>query len=279
MAARPAFGMAPWLFNIVTIKGVIGALELSGSRPTVLPLIVRGIISGLVLMTTYFLAARSIEFAVDFRQSFVRLRHFCATADSRPILAIFAIAYSGLMVIRAAQDQVFDRYSLPLIPILAVFLLRGRSLALAWPLLAIYGIYAVASTQDNLALSAARRAAVDRLEAHGVPCTEIAGGFEYDFYTQLEESGRINRYGITNPTRPFNDFEGLTPALKCRYRLEFPRSSDTEPSQFGRIDYVSWLPPFHRTVYIDQFKYPWWLGSNKPTNAIVPLNFEKDYDN
>ena len=152
-------------------------------------------------------------------------------------------------------------------------------LAFAWPLVVIYAVYALASTQDNLALAAVRCAAVDRLESHGVPPTEIAAGFEYDFYTQLEESGRINRYGMTNPSRPFVTSEGYTPALKCRYRLQFPHTADTEPSPFGSIDYISWLPPFHRAVYIDQFKHPWWLNPKKPANAIVPLNFENDYEN
>ena len=123
------------------------------------------------------------------------------------------------------------------------------------------------------------RAAVDRLETHGVPRTRIAAGFEYDFYTQLEESGRVNRYGMTNPTRPFNDFEGYTPAIKSKYRLEYPRAVDTEPSPYGAIDYISWLPPFHRRVFIDQFKFPWWLNPNKPAGSIVPLNFETDYEN
>ena len=127
IAAHPAFGMAPWLHNIVTAKGVIGPLELSGNRPTVLPLVVRGIISALILTTTYLLAARLVESAVDFRRSLLRLRHFFAVPDSRPILTIFAIFYFGLMVIRSGQDQVFDRYCLPLILCLGILLLRRRS--------------------------------------------------------------------------------------------------------------------------------------------------------
>ncbi len=154
ISAHPAFGMGPWLHNIVTPRGVIGPLELSGNRPAVLPLFVRGIISALVLMTTYLLAARAIEFAVDFRRSLARLRHFFAVPDSRPILAIFAFFYFGLMVIRSGQDQVFDRYCLPLMLCLAIFLLRGRSLVFAWPLVVIFAVYALASTQDILALAA-----------------------------------------------------------------------------------------------------------------------------
>jgi hypothetical protein len=278
MAFRPSFGIAPWMYNIVTPKGVMGASELSGNRPTVLPLVARGIVSALVLTTTYLLAARSIEFAVDFRRSFERLRYFFAVPTARPILAIFAIFYSALLVIRAAQDQVWDRYCLPLVPCLAIFLLRRRSLAFAWPLLVIYAMYGLASTQDNLALAAARRVAVDRLESRGVPRTQIAAGLEYDFYTQLEESGQINRFGISNPSRPFNELEGYTPAMKCKYRLESRPASDTEPSPFGTVDYLSWLPPFHRRIYIDQFRNPWWLDRNQPAGSIPPMNFETDYE-
>ena len=278
MAAHPAFGMAPWLYNIVTAKGVIGPLELSGNRPTVLPLIVRGIISALVLMTSYFLAARLIEFVVDFRRSLDRLRDFFAVPDSRPIIAIFGLIYFGLMVIRAGQDQVFDRYCLPLIPCLGILLLRRRSLAFAWPLVVIYAVYALASTQDNFALAAApggrRSPRIPRRSPNS-----IAGGFEYDFYTQLEESGRVNRYGMTNPTRPFNDLEGYTPALKCKYRLEFPRSVDTEPSPYGEIDLSHGSRRSIGAVYIDQFKTPWWLDPNRPANSTIPLNFETDYEN
>jgi hypothetical protein len=279
IAAHPAFGMGPWLFNIVTAKGVIGPLELSGSRPTALPLVVRGIVSGLVLVTSYLLAARVVEMVIDFRASAARVRRFLVAADARAVLVIFSVVYLAFMVIRAGQDQVFDRYCLPLVFCLGVLLVRDRGLGMVWPMVVIFAVYAVASTQDNLALAAARRAAVDRLIAAGVPRTEIAAGFEYDFYTQLEEQGRINRYGMTNPTGPFNDLEGYTPAMICRYRLEFPRGADMRETGFGSVDYVSWLPPFHRRVYIDEFRNPWWLDAGKRAGATIPLNFENDHDN
>jgi hypothetical protein len=278
MSLKPQLGVGPWLYNIVTVKGVIGSLELSGRRPIALPLAARGFISALVLATCYLLVARCVEFALAPRVSLSKLRHFFSTPETRPVLAIFAIAYFALMIVRSAEDQVFDRYCLPLIPCLAIPLQRGRRLAIGWPLLAIYVAYAVASTHDNLALAAARHAAVERLESHGVPRTRIAAGFEYDFYTQLEEMGHVNRYGITNPPHAFNELQGYTPALKCLYRLEYPRSAETLPSPFGAVDYIAWLPPFHRTVYIDQFKNAWWLNPVRPNNVPDPPNYERDYE-
>jgi len=278
MSLKPQLGMGPWLYNIVTVKGVIGSLELSGRRPIALPLAARGFVSALVLATCYLLVTRCVEFALMPRFSLSKLRRFFSTPETRPVLAIFAIAYFAVLIVRSAQDQVFDRYCLPLIPCLAIPLLRGRRLAIGWPLLAVYIAYALASTHDNLALAAARRAAVERLESHGIPRTEIAAGFEYDFYTQLEEMGHVNRYGITNPPHAFNESQGYTPALKCLYRLEYPRAAETIPSSLGAVDYIAWLPPFHRTVYIDQFRNPWWLKPVRPNNIPDPPNYETDYE-
>jgi 4-amino-4-deoxy-L-arabinose transferase-like glycosyltransferase len=277
MSLNPRLGIGPWLANIVTVNGVIANLELSGRPPIVLPLAVRGFLSALVLATCYFLVSRSVEFALSPRASLSKLRQFFSTPEPRPILAIFAIVYFALMIVRSAQDLIYDRYCLPLIPCLAIPLLRGRRLAIAWPLLAIYAAYAIASTQDNLALAAARRAAIQRLESHGVPRIQIAAGFEYDLYTQLEEVGHVNRYGITNPPHAFNALQGYAPALKCLYRLEWSPAADTIPSPFGVVEYVSWLAPFHRVIHIDQFRNPWWLSPSRPKDIPDPTSYETEY--
>jgi Dolichyl-phosphate-mannose-protein mannosyltransferase len=280
IAMHPSFGMTPWLFNIISIHGVIGSLELSGHRPVALPLAARGCISALVLASCYLLLARIIEFALEPRPSLARVRSFFT--QSPPvfsILAIFGSVYFALMILRSGQDLVFDRYCLPLIPCVAIPLLRFfKPRAIAWSLLAIYIAYGLASTQDNLALAAARREAVNRLEAAGVPSTEIAAGFEYDFYTQLEQAGHVNRYGIRNPPNSFNEFEGYTPALKARYRVEYGPDADTSPSRFGSIDYTSWLPPFRRRIFIDRFTNPWWLEPHRKSKSPDPLSYESFYD-
>jgi hypothetical protein len=282
IALHPTFGMGPWLFNILTVNGVVGALELSGHRPVALALPILGCISALVLTSSFFLLARVIEFVAEPRVC-VRLRGFFVQSSAvLPILAIFGLVYFALMILRSSepgQDLVFDRYCLPLTVCLGIPLLRYfKPRAIAWSLLVIYVAYGLASTQDNLALANARRAAVDRLEAAGVPSTEIAAGFEYDFYTQLEQAGHVNRYGIRNPPNSFNELEGPAPALKPRFRLEYGPDADTAPSRFGSIDYTSWLPPFRRRVYIDQFRHPCWLDVKPTDKRITPLEYESYYD-
>jgi 4-amino-4-deoxy-L-arabinose transferase-like glycosyltransferase len=280
IARHPASGMAPWLFNIISAHGVIGSLELSGHRPVALPPSVRGVVSALVLASCYLMLARGVEFLFEANRLPARARGFFTQPTAvMPILAIFGSAYFLLMILRSGQDLVFDRYCLPLVPCVAIPLLRHfKPRAIGWTLLVICCAYGLTSTQDNLALAGARRAAVDRLEAAGVPSTEIAAGFEYDFYTQLEQAGHVNRYGIRNPLNSFNEYEGYAPALKPRYRIEYGRDADTASSRFGSVDYTSWLPPFRRRVYIDEFKHPWWLDVKPTDKKITPLEYESYYD-
>ncbi len=240
-----------------------------------------------MLLSGFLILGRFTELIFEPRTTFAKLRVLLAE-DSRalPVLAIFGSSYFALMIIRSAQDLVFDRYCLPLIACVAVPFLRSfkpracglATLAIAWSLLAVYSAYGLASTQDVLALAAARRAAVDRLESSGADSTEIAGGFEYNFYTQLEQAGHINRYGIRNPANAYNPNQGYTPALKCRYRLEWQPYVDTMPSRFGTINYFSWLPPFHRRIFIDQFKHPWWLAPHPSNKTPLPRSYEVLYD-
>jgi hypothetical protein len=287
VSRNPRIYMGPWLFGIVTVKGVLGTLwiEVSGNRAFTIPLYARGFISALVLMCCYLLIARSVESALQPRAFMTRLIQFFSSTDPRPMLTIFGIAYFALMVARNSLNFVFDRYCLPMVPCLAIPILAVAPLRavakpvviLTWTLFGVYALYACASTQDNLALAAARRTAINRLEAAGVPRTEIAGGLDYDFYTQLQERGHIPRAGIKNPPNAFVPSEGYLPVMNCRYRLEYPTYSNTEPSRFGEVDYISWLPPFRRKVLIDQFTSPWWLDPHRAGTVGAPKDFEIVY--
>jgi hypothetical protein len=295
VSQSPKFGIAPWLNNIITIKGVIGPLELSGNRAYTMSLAARGIVSALVLATCYLMVARAAEALFEPRALLAALNRRIWNPDARCVLFIFAIPYFTLLVVRLSHDLVFDRYCLPLVPCVAILFLsanesgarasdparpeRGRlRFVPAWGALAIYAAYALASTQDNLALAAARKKAVDLLRSHGVPRTQIAAGLEYDFYTQLQEQGHINRAGVKNPPDAFNPDLGYTPAINPRYRLEYPRYTYMLPTSFGEIDYISWLPPFRRKVMIDEFPNPWWLDTTHPHSGPVPRDHEADYE-
>ena len=111
-----------------------------------------------------------------------------------------------------------------------------------------------------------------------IPRTAFVDGFEFNFWTQLQAQGFFNRDGVANATHPFNQYLGMKPAILPRYRVEHnPRSGETDPSPFGSIDYVSWLPPFHRRIDIDEFRNPWWLNPNHKTTQPIPRYWE-DYE-
>jgi hypothetical protein len=113
----------------------------------------------------------------------------------------------GLLV---GQEYPFDRYLVPIIPLLAMFLLsrlpRGRGLMrspLSWVLLAVYGIVSVMGTQDYLVRAQARWRAVDSLLQSGIPPEDIGAGFEhaalYCFAPRYRQPVRVRPYLLDLP--------------------------------------------------------------------------------
>jgi hypothetical protein len=278
---NPRFGLEPWMPITITTQGVMDGLELSGHRPESQPLIVRGIFSAAVLLAIAMLASSAVMRA---RWSWTSVRDFWfprAGHIAAPALLLFASAYTALLVPRADQNWLTDRYAIPLIPVLAIFLLRRGSEGrpnVAWVLLVFYALYTLASTQDLLALERARGHAVRRLSDAVVAPTAIAAGFEYDGWAELLATGYINDYRI--PPALFKPDVGMTPSLRPLYRLEFERQSDTIPSSFGAVDYFSALPPFHRRIFIDRFRRPWWTDPQQLQSAghPPPMSYESYYD-
>jgi hypothetical protein len=285
---NPALTIEPYLGDIVTTQGAMGGLELSGARPVAQPIVLRELLSACVTVVFFILLNDAVCWLILRRKIIRRLVEFFFPADQNvalPAMALFAVAYLFLLLQRAPTGLEFDRYTLPLIPIATIIFLRRypsvtdrptiRSIKpAAYCLLAIYGLYGLAVTQDELALGRARMLAIKVLEDHGIPPTRIAAGLERDAWVQVNTLGHINSFEIRNPPHAFNPNEGPFPALKCKYRLEFQPQSDTIPSEFGSIPYTSWLPPFHRRIFIDQFRNPWWLNPRRPPLPPDPRQYE-----
>jgi hypothetical protein len=285
---HPQFGLEPWMPIILTPLGAMGSLELSGHRPAAQPPIVCGLVAAAVLCAVALLASRSLA-----RTSWPRWRHVRdfwlpqTRAIAAPALLLFATAYALALVPRADWHWLSDRYALPLIPIGAIFLSRqtrtrpsnraAGSTAASWILLGVFAVYALATTQDVLALARARGDAVQRLRDAGVSPTAIAAGFEYDCWVQLLSTGFINDYRL--PASLFKPDVGMTPSLRPLYRVEFEPLRDTNRSRFGAVDYFSAIPPFHRRLFIDQFANPWWTDAAKLRAAghPPPMEFESYY--
>jgi hypothetical protein len=279
----PDITIEPWLGHVVSNRGALWGMELSGQRPVSQPVFLREFLASVVFFIAWLLLS---EFADHLLRPHPlrRLSAFFQPPDNNivlPAMFLFATAYLAIFAYHAPRGYIYDRYALPLIPCISIPLLlksqgligRARiSFAVAWVALAIWSLYAIAETQDVHALAAARRQSIDRLCSAGVHDTAIACGLEYDDWTQLVHEGHMNLIGVRSPPGAYNPAVGETPGLKCLYRVEFAPAPDTIPSAFGAVDYVSWLPPFHRRIYIDRFRNPIWL--DPATSIPPPFDFE-----
>ena len=279
----------PWSPNVVWPDGILINCELSGQPPAAMPAWFVTLWSVLVFIALGASLARLADFSTRGRNLATTARRILAprNGDSAPIiLAIVGTAYLALLLTR---PMIFDRYALPMIPIVAIFTLlyvqrysgglRVRRVAFTAGaiVLAFYTAFSLAATRDLMALAHARVAAIHALRDAGVAPTAFAAGLEYDCWTQLQLQGHVNYRFASNHSHPVNPNVGLTPALWCRYRVEYNPTPQTHRSHFVPIRYTSWLPPFHRAIYIDQFLDPWWL-THPPPDGKAPVPNGVDFE-
>jgi hypothetical protein len=172
---------------------------------------------------------------------------------------------------RAASTAhtLFDRYLVPLVIVLAVFLLRyvqehskRNEYWLSLTTLLLFTFFSVAGTHDFFALERARLAAADEVTQSGIQRTALDGGFEYDGWTQITIAGYVNDPHITpssvyqpmpeNTSACQHFFKTWTPVVMPEYALAFDPVSCFKPSQFPPVPYRTWLAPRDRKVYIQK---------------------------
>lgn len=160
------------------------------------------------------------------------------------LLLTLIAAYAAGMVLVSTQDDMFDRYLLPLIPATAAALLilpaprpaRHRLLR-ALPcglLLAAFALFAVPATHDYLAWNRARWAATDSLRRAGVAFADIDGGYE------------------------FNGWHAYVPAYRA--------PPGPNEFRFRGAEYVIASGPVSDYQTVNQFGFDRWLG---PAQASV----------
>jgi hypothetical protein len=188
-----------------------------------------------------------------------------------------SLGYFGLLFLDAnANLNIVDRYVLIVMPFAIICLLHlyQQSIATDLPrissaILVVYAIFAIAGTHDWFASQRARMAAIDELRAAGVPSTGIAGGFQYDAWTQLEVVGHLNNRLITNPPGAYQAnletppvakgcevaFPAITPAIRPHFAVDFARKPCMLPSKYPPVSFFAWLPPFQRMIEVNEI--PW----------------------
>ncbi|MGD0540568.1 MAG: glycosyltransferase family 39 protein [Tepidisphaeraceae bacterium] len=274
----------PWSPNLLWPDGILIRNELSGRVSAAMPEWFVTAWSVLVFIALGASLATLLDSATRWRNlvTVAKRIFFPRNGDAvLIIMAIVGIAYLALLLARSTLALVFDRYALPMVPIVAIFTLlfvqrsfpdsriRRFTFTICSIVLAFYAALSLAATRDLLALARARVQAINMLRDAGVAPTAIAAGLEYDCWTQLHRQRQVNWVYASNRTVLFRPQLGLAPALWCLYRVEYLPAADTQRSEFPPIRYTSWLPPFHRTIYIDKFLDPWWI-SRPPTDGRSP---------
>ncbi|MBV9441433.1 MAG: hypothetical protein JO217_01940, partial [Acidobacteriaceae bacterium] len=207
--------LAPWLLHVIGYMGTPGAGNIPGWHAAPFGYWQR------IPITAFVIGSALIFFLDLFQRLALRAQEskISAKLPWRQILWLivpYTIGYMGALSMAAAL--IFDRYLLAAQAVAIILLLGyyqdfvtpqinplgsrsviGRIPLVSWLVLFLFTCYSVAGIHDWFALDRARLDAAQEVRRSGVPRVAIAGGFEYDAWTQLEVGGYINNEGIKNP--------------------------------------------------------------------------------
>ena len=259
----------PWLGHVIGTLSIFSSTgEMLGGRPVTLTLPMRVGLSLLVIAAALTLVEHLLT--KPWRRAGPRA---VSLHESLWMLGPFAISYVVFLLPRAVYSFVYDRYLLGLMPLAIIILLLLHQLWVAERLpavtivaLSLFALYAIAGTHDWFALNRARVAAVAQIHALDVPITFIQGGFDYDGWTQIEAAGYVNDPRIINPPDAYQpnleplrlqsqcrlNFAPYTPAIQPRYFVVFSVMPCLQISRYQSVSYSTWLPPFRRTIFIQE---------------------------
>ena len=253
------YAVGPWMINILSAQGVMAGGLIRGYRPDMLPSPIFPVLSLIVFATIAMFVASLVLWLTRPIAAWRWISEFYAhpSKDQLTVAAMTLVCgcYLALLLTRCAMEfTLFDRHLIGLIACVSIPMLRcSKKIPIgSWVLLGLFSIYAIGSTQENLAACRARATAVQRLRDAGIPRTQFSGGFDYDAWTQVETTGYINDSRIKLPIGAFHPAEPRMPDLKPVYRVEYAPTKDSQVTQFGSVPYFSLWPPFTRRIYIDR---------------------------
>lgn len=177
------------------------------------------------------------------------------------VFALFSCAYIPLLIPAALTGSCSDRYVLPLLPWVVIYVLvrfsdKRRDLpVIAWLFAGIFALYSTATTHDFFSAVRARSDASRILQSAGVPRDRVSAGFEHDGWTQIQLTGKIKAslfadFAGTNTTRRFW-FWTYTTGLQPDYVVTYSPHRESVAGM-PSVSYRAWLPPFRR--YVTAFK-------------------------
>ena len=243
---------APYGNNTITILGIdIGQQNNTGV--VILPVLAWLVLTGL----TNVCAVSAVVYAIR--------RRWEGTATENNALLVFGaftLSYLALLIPAGLTEFIFDRYTLPLVPLafLAVLMAASRrrqtATPLAWACLLLFAWYGIGTTHDYAAAQRAKVSAARLLEHSGVARTRISASFEYDAWGQLErtETARGTRYSdhvANNSARGFW-FELWDHLADLNPDYVMLNATDSRRPQVGEfpVEYSAWIPPFRRYIVV-----------------------------
>jgi hypothetical protein len=196
------------------------------------------------------------------------LAGFMAQPSIIRLMITYLIPYIAVVIFVSTTQGPVDRYVMPLLPLVALLLLRGyqpirpSASLLGWGVLSIYALYGVAIMHEYFSDARQRLHATQIMAAAGVPRTEVFVGFDQDAWFQITEQGYLNEPRVKVPAGVFHpvSFKSLPfePPGNDRLSVFNPRYYVVSQRQemlvddprFQPITFGSLFPPFSRTLYI-----------------------------
>jgi len=186
----------PFVGNYLGLYGVLARDVLDGRRLPVMPTSAFRVLAALGSGAAVVLAIAVVPAIVRMTDR-VRRRDHALVDPSGTVLALTAIGFSVMYAVAIATNlPVFDRYALPLLPVVGMLLIRaplaeaaevghragtGPRARLAVIAVALAGcaIVGLAFGTDSASFDGARWKIDQELVARGWPATRISGGFEW----------------------------------------------------------------------------------------------------
>ncbi|MGC9198744.1 MAG: ArnT family glycosyltransferase [Acidobacteriaceae bacterium] len=188
------------------------------------------------------------------------------------LLLPFVLAYTLLLVPRAALVVIYDRYALDLLPFAVVLLLRcyqqyarPQLPLLTGALVGVVAVCGVAMTHNNFAYYRARAALAAELRAAGIPDTQVDNGWEYNSSVEIERAGYVNDPHIVTPAHaytpvsppaagscPMHGYEGFR-EIHPLYGVSFDANECYGEAPFAPVHYSRWPYRSPGTLYVVRY--------------------------
>jgi len=245
-------GIAPYLGGILSQYGIgFRAQDVLGYRPILLNTTFRIIVSVLVVFSGLALCL------------LCRAAPKNALGTNGSVFLVFSLPYVALLLPGLLMNLAYDRYVLPILPLLMLFALSrfqrlaGQSIpGGAWAALLIFAGYGITITHDYASALRARVEAARIVEQQGIPRSHVSAGFEYDGWTQLILTEKVegSHYGTVTEWNASDRywFWNFTTALKPEYVVTYSRSPNPGDNSISAAAYTAWMPPFRRFVAVNR---------------------------